>query len=71
MAYNLKVVLMATTALVGTAVAFTKTQAQDSRENQKSGKANIQVYSESWEGRQKKGMEAKYKDTFEQMMMWK
>ena len=53
---------MATTTMVGTALAFTKTQAQDIRENQKSGKANIQEYSESWEGRQKKGKEANYKD---------
>ena len=71
MAYNLKLGMMATTTMIGTAVAFTKTQTKDIRENLKSGKAKIQAYSERWEGSQKKGKEANYTDTFEQMMMWK
>ena len=71
MGYNLKAGLMATTTMVGTAVAFTKTQTQDIRDNQKSGKAKIQAYSESWKGKKKQGKEANYRDTFEQMMMWK
>ena len=67
MTYNLKVGLMATTTMVGTAVAvaFTKTQAQDIRENQNSGKTKTQEYSERWEGNKKQGKEANYRDTFD------
>ena len=53
MAYNLKVGLMATTTVVGSAVAFTKTQAGvgdgkgPSYENQSSGQAKTQA---GWDG---------------------
>ena len=58
MAYNLKVGLMATTTVVGSAVAFTKTQAGVGEmrgpryENQSSGQTNTQA---GWDGRRGQG----------------
>ena len=77
MAYNLKAGLMATTTMVGSAVAFTKTQTGlgDRRgsvsKNMDSGQAKTEAYTEKSGKSQKHRNGSNYKDTFEQMMMWK
>jgi hypothetical protein len=76
MVYNLKAGLMATTTMVGSAVAFTKTQAgveEQKEKNQTSGQGMTDQQAESWRagGNQNQGQGTQYKDTFHQMMMWK
>ena len=74
MVYNLKAGIMATTTMVGSAVAFTKTQSGTEEKNQrgeKSSQDKPQQYTESWGGNQNQREGAQYKDTFHQMMMWK
>ena len=80
MAYNLKAGLMATTTMVGSAVAYTKTQPGEGNQqgsspwNQGSGQAKTQQHKSAVGNQtqsQKQGEVSKYKDTFEQMMMWK
>ena len=79
MVYNLKAGLMATTTMVGSAVAFTKTQAgvEDQKEknqrDQMSGQGKTEQHAESWRagGNQNQRQGTQYKDTFHQMMMWK
>ena len=77
MVYNLKAGLMATTTMVGSAVALTKTQAggedkgEKSERDQKTGQGKTQQNEERWGGNQNQGEGTQYKDTFHQMMMWK
>ena len=73
MVYNLKAGIMATTTMVGSAVAFTKTQAGEGKNqrDEKSGQDKPQQYTESWGGNQNQKEGTQYKDTFHQMMMWK
>ena len=79
MVYNLKAGLMATTTMVGSAVAYTKTQAgvEDQRgsncRNQNSGQAATQQDKDGFGGNKNQisGANKQYKDTFDQMMIWK
>ena len=69
MAYNLKVGLMATTTVVGSAVAFTKTQA--GVEDMGGTSFKTQNCAEGRGGANNQIPGTKYDDTFHQMMIWK
>ena len=81
MVYNLKAGVMATTTMVGSAFAYTKTQegTEDIRgahyKNQGRFVASSQKDREMVGGNQEKekdrGPSKQYKDTFDQMMIWK
>ena len=68
---------MATTTMVGSAVAYKQAQAggEGSRETtsdkQLMGEDKTQQHKQKWGGNQNQKEEAKYKDTFHQMMMWR
>ena len=79
MAHNLKAGLMATTTMVGSAMAYTQALAwgEGSRnttsDKQHIGEDKTQQHKQKWGGNQnqKQNEGAKYKDTFHQMMMWR
>ena len=81
MAHNLKAGLMATTTMVGSAMAYTQALAggEGSRnttsDKQLMGEDNTQQHKQNWGGNQNQNQTqnegAKYKDTFHQMMMWR
>ena len=76
MAYNLKAGLMATTTMVGSAFAYTRTQSvEDESRGPKMGNQNCGLAAKQDSGGLEINQTARptdqYKDTFDQMMHWK
>ena len=79
MAYNLKAGVMATTTMVGSVVAYTKTQAggeDQSGANNRNQNTSLDTATYSGDGfggnkSSTSRTSKQYKDTFDQMMIWK